>query len=301
MFRDSVIEMRPSGAHTLQRVVDTAMSRKGVVARQTRMGGPAFCAEYFGLEGVGLFRDAPAVMREEILRDASRNILEESYYIEKSGMAFTARMVNLAESLEEQSYYHVMAGEEAAHFHSVGSFLDQEASDYRSNPFLPLLKDLTENGDRYSVIYAIQVVLEGWGLTHYHDMMQGSQDEQLARAFRQILADEARHHGGGLVILEGLAPNDRQLRETSEFMSQFMQMVQVGPQWLLTILETRLGHLSRAQREKVLEELGAQARTQRMLDSLKRLMNHEESGVIAERLEKRALFRAMSAAEAATL
>jgi hypothetical protein len=193
--------------------------------------------------------------------------------------------------------YGILAGEEAEHFHMVSSFLDEEPADYRANPLIPLLKEVIDHGDRHLIVYVIQVVLEGWGLTHYHGLLDGCRDPKLEQTLQRILLDEAKHHGSGLVILKSLAPTWAQRERAIEILVPFLRLVAVGPQWVVGALEREWGGFTRERKLEVFRELDALARAQATLDVLKRLIQSDPSGEISARLEACGSFRALSPEE----
>jgi len=115
-------------------------------------------AEFFGLHRVGLFKDATRTQKWEILDRCGRALLEEAYFIEKSGVGFAAEMVLLSESIEERMLYATFAADEARHFDAVRPFLGLEGRELpepKTNPFLALLADTIECGDRTALQFVI--------------------------------------------------------------------------------------------------------------------------------------------------
>ena len=49
-----------------------------------------------------------------------------------------------------------------------------------------MLASLIEEGDRESLVFIIQVILEGWGLTHYRSLAQGCQSEDFTEVLKAL-------------------------------------------------------------------------------------------------------------------
>jgi hypothetical protein len=232
-------------------------------------------AEFFGLQRVAMFRDATRVQKWEILDRCGRGLLEEAYFIEKSGVGFAAEMVLLAESIEERMLYATFAADEARHFDAVRPFLVGDLPDPKANPFLSLLTDTIECGDRTALQFVIQVVLEGWGLAHYRALRDACTHPVLHERLDAILHDEAAHHGSGRVLFAESRPGEATLARIEESLAAMLQMVRVGPMGVLSALDAALG-LTRAQKLDVFRDLEGRAHAQARLDHLRQLAAFED-------------------------
>ncbi len=237
---------------------------------------PRWTADHFRLNQVQCFREATAEQRAATVERLSRELLEEALFIEQSGMAFASRMALLAETHEERMLYCLFASDEATHFHWVRSALGPEATAAaKPNAFHDLLVDIIGNQPRETMVYVIQVLLEGWGLEHYRRLLRGCTSPWFREALDQILKDESRHHGSGVVMCRerSLGAGDRQA--LLPILDRFFSMVRVGPRGVVQALEESLGGFSRDQRIKVYAQLESQLHTTNQLASLKRLMQQE--------------------------
>jgi rubrerythrin len=144
-------------------------------------------------------------------------------------------------------------------------------------------------------LFVLQVVLEGWGLSHYRHLAKTCQDAELARVLSSFLQDESRHHATGVALF-----NQKMLSAASrvaiiEIMALFLQMIQVGPQRLIAAIEQVLGHLSRQQKIRILEELDTETHSGSRLSQLRGLIEQEATGIITQELEERGYFKPLPA------
>ncbi len=218
--------------------------------------GALWSAAFFGLDRVGLFSRAPEAVQRQVVADCGRAALLEAYFIEKAGIAYAAKMVLLAESADERTLYALFGAEEARHLDAVRAALGPvDEAGWAADPFLCLLQQVVEEADRPTGQLVIQVVLEGWGLSHYAALRDACAHPGLADLLGAIVADEAGHHGAGVALLR-----DARLPRPAhavELLDAMLGMVAAGPVGVAGALERRLGGLSAAARRQVFAELDA--------------------------------------------
>ncbi len=265
------------GDHGVPRLVQVGLERRGrkpMMNDQTQL----WDAPFFGLDAVSAFRDAGPDARERILARAGQTLVEEAFFIERAGIAFASKMALMAESIDERQLYGMFASDEASHFALVAPFVSDPSLDaYRGNGFLCLLDELIKDGTRPALQVLVQVVLEGWGLTHYRAMRDACRNVGLRSALSVILADEAAHHGSGVLLTQDapLSPDDAAfVRDALERMLGF---VRLGPQAVLGALERELGAFTRAERLKTLHELRAEQGAQERLSLLADLIGKSQA------------------------
>jgi hypothetical protein len=281
---------------------------------------------FFGLNQVKLFQNASQEEQAAILQIANLGLLEEAYFIEKAGVGYMAKMVLLAETIEERMLYALFSGDEASHLAQISRFLPQQnlllcypksmyegttetqrtqrktqrrdTQFYRGkgvvtsdDAFLNLLGDLVEHPDKSVILFVLQVVLEGWGLSHYRHLGKSCQDAELARVLTSFLQDESRHHATGVTLFNQNSLSAASRGAIIEIMALFLQMIQVGPQRVIAAVEQVLGYLSRQQKIQVLEELETENHSGTRLYQLHSLMQKETTGIIAKELEERGYFK----------
>jgi hypothetical protein len=122
-------------------------------------------------------------------------------------------------------------------------------------------------------------------------MARDTQNLEMQADLATILRDEARHHQLGLALTreQGISSADEDWLEQT--MVDFLQMVAVGPQSVVAVVEEVMGGFSRAQRIEVFRELETEAQSQTRLDALQKLLSQEGMGTLADRLDAKGCFR----------
>lgn len=281
----------------LRRVLEGARRAHGATRPAEPRGDLAYWpAEFFGLDRAALFQDAPEAQRRAILDGCGRGLVEEAYFIEKVGVGFAAKMALMAETTEERALYGMIAGEEATHLVQVADHLGEDLPDGTGDPFLALLTEVVDSDERPLLLFVVQVMLEGWGLSHYRSMARGCDCEHLRAVFEAILLDEARHHGSGVLLFDRAAVAPAAQDAIVGVMDRFLGMVRVGPQRTVAAVEAVRGELSRDQRVRLLEELDTVAHSGARLATLRGLMKGPAAAPILERLEAGGAFEPLPAA-----
>lgn len=253
----------------------------------------------FSLEKASIYNDASEDDRRAMLALCARDVLEEAYFIEKSGLAYTGKMILVSETTEERMLYALFGADEATHLSAISAWLPDSKPTRADGPFLALLAEVIEAGERDTLVFVIQVVLEGWGITHYGDIARACKSDGLRRALLEIVKDEARHHGSGLQLFASRPCAPRAKDEIVEVLVRFLAMVQAGPQGVLSAIARVSGDLTQAQRRRTFEELGGESHSAIRLELLKRLMEKAGATDIVAALESKGAFRPFSAQEAA--
>src|SRR5687767_7231314 len=107
----------------LYAVLNSAIqSRTDLQVTSDKSSQAFWSAEYFHLDNVSIFRECGDSEQQAILNACGRNILAESYYIEKCGMYFSAKMSLLAKTTQGRMLYSMFASDEAVHFNWISSF-----------------------------------------------------------------------------------------------------------------------------------------------------------------------------------
>ncbi len=260
---------------------------------------PYWSAAHFGLDGVDLFKSAHQEEQRKILKLASGQILEEAYFIEKSGMTYTAKMILLSETTQEKMLYSLFSSDEAAHLHHVLSILGKSPCAKSAGPFINLLSDMIREGDRGSLVFLIQVVLEGWGLLHYRTLAENCVNKGVRDKLRLILKDEARHHGSGMIITKANGLDARQKSYVAETLVEFLKLIQCGPRDLVGAMEIVLGHFSTAQRLKIFKELNSEQTSMKKIEIIRSLIVQGGGAEIIPQLEEAGMMKPLAAKECA--
>lgn len=281
------------GGHRVKKVLAAALARVNIGRPEvgTRQAAPGWTAAHFGLDRVGRFTALDEERRERVLHAASQQLLHEAFFIERLGLAFGAKMTLLSETADERMLYALFSADEARHLHAVAAHVEEPERLTTDSPFHLLLEDLIEHGDKPTLTFLIQVVLEGWGLTHYRNLADRCTHPVLAGVLRGILEDEARHHGSGKVLFEERGLPASSTEYVGEVLARFLQMVRMGPQGVLAALDVGCGGLSPAEKRQVLTELDGPGHARERLELLRRLMDAGPAArPILQRLEEQELF-----------
>ena len=275
--------------HRLNAIISRLLSKRGTeLEREPEPGRTYWSAPHFGLDRVDVFKAASPAQQAAILVACSRSLLRESYYIEKGGMFYTAKISLLAKTTEERMMYSMFAADEANHFHWISRFCSrEEAGDYHTHPFLNLLSEIARRETRVTLIYILQVVLEGWGMHHYRELAADCEDASLKQVFENILKDEAFHHGGGLVLFNEETLDTAQMDGIVNILQSFLQMIQAGPQSTVGVLDAVLGRHSDGERVRIFSQLDAEAESSRKLGLIAKCIRSARYGdEIIDRLTK---------------
>jgi len=276
----------------LNRILSSALEKAGGNSRKNDIPLiPFWDAKYFNLDNVKIFQDSTTVEQSSILQLCSLGILEEAYFIEKAGVGYMAKMVLLAETTEERMLYGLFAADEVTHLSQISRFLSNpEAS---NNPFLDLLEDVVKSDDKTVLLFVLQVVLEGWGLTHYRSIAKDCQNPQLSAIFTGFLQDESRHHATGVSLFEKVSLSKSSQEIIVEILAMFLQMVQVGPQTVVTAVEKIKGHLSKQDKVNIFQQLDTENHSGSRLKLLRNLMHLPNAGNILGYLQNKGSFQAL--------
>lgn len=271
---------------------------EGILRRSNKNYGKAFSAasdaiywsaESLGLNRVKAYREASVEIQKKILADCSYTLLREAFAIERAGMAFASKMVLLSDDLESRILYSQFAAQEAAHYQAIAAYIHSEPTDLASDPFLSVLKSVIEEGDRMTLTLVIQIFLEGWGLLHYKKLQKDCLSPGLAEEFRQILQDEAHHHGSGIALFQLDAMSESQRNHGLIVLRTLLTMVAAGPYSVANILQE---YLAKGQSPTVFfAELGHEVETLQKLQQLRRILEVGGAQSLVDQLEGEKFFQ----------
>jgi tRNA isopentenyl-2-thiomethyl-A-37 hydroxylase MiaE len=250
--------------------------------------------KYFNLNQVSIFNDASLEEKQKILHLCNLSLLEEAYFIEKAGVGYMSKMVSLAESFEERMLYALFSGDEVTHLTQISKFLPTPEIVGTNNSFLRFLADLIETDDKAVLLFILQVVLEGWGLTHYRNLANTCQDSELATIFKSFLQEESRHHAAGTTFFSDYFVSSSSEATIIEALQLFLTMVRVGPQGVVAAIEFVKGHLSPQQKVQIFAQLDTQTHSGSRLVLLRSLIDNPNSATILEELDTRGLFQPLN-------
>ncbi|MBD2200416.1 MULTISPECIES: ferritin-like domain-containing protein [Calothrix] len=252
-------------------------------------------AKFFNLHQVQIFQQATVSEQSAILQLTNRSIFLESYFIEKAGVGYMAKMVLLAETVEERMLYALFTADEATHLSQIVNFLPELEASHSKDPFVNLLAEVVESADKAVLLFVLQVVLEGWGLSHYRRLAKECHHPQLKELFASFLQAESRHHGTGTMLFNRYPVSASTQAAAIDILACFLSMIQVGPQSVLSAIEQVKGDLTRSQKIQIMTELDTQTHSGTRLEILRSLMHGKSAEAIVQALDERGAFTALPA------
>ncbi|WP_353931568.1 ferritin-like domain-containing protein [Okeanomitos corallinicola TIOX110] len=279
--------------HRLQRIFTAALPEYKKNQHQQKIN--YWNANFFNLHQVKIFQESDINEQSQILEITNLSLLTESYFIEKAGVGYMAKMVLLAETVEERMLYGMFTADETTHLQQIINFLPNTELTNTDNPFLNLLSEVVESDDKTVLLFVLQVVLEGWGLTHYRRLAKHCQNPIFSEILQSFLQAESRHHATGTTSFQEMSISASSQKIIIEILSQFLFMVQVGPQEILTAIEQVKGELTKVQKIQILEELDTENHSGTRLKILQSLMNMPSANNILQRLAEKGAFTPLPA------
>lgn len=284
----------------INRVLTAALQACDIPTSSVSKESPIYWeAAYFNLERVSIFQEANELDQQEILCQLNQGLLHESLAIEQAGVGYMAKMVLMADSSQERMLYSLFGADEVMHLAQLQPYAALDTEMITADPFLQLLSDIVESADKLVLLFVLQVVLEGWGLTHYRRLARGCHDPGLRCLFQSFLQAESRHHGTGVTLFNQAQVSSSSQATIVDCLATFLQMVRMGPQRVMGAIATQLGHLSRPQRIQILQQLDTVTHSHQRLQLLKSLMANP-GGAIVDTLETKGLLTPLSPEEAAS-
>ena len=283
----------------LNRVLTSALREHSATNQPVSPGNLYWGADYFALDRVSLFQDASDLEQQQILEQLNQGLLQESLYIEQAGVGYMAKMVLMAASLQERMLYSLFAADETTHLAQLQPYVPSVNASIPDDPFLRLLSDIVESADKQVLLFVLQVVLEGWGLSHYRHLAKGCGYGPLRDIFQSFLQAESRHHGAGVTLFNQADVSTDSRDAIVDCLGTFLQMVRRGPQRVVSAIATTKGHLSRPQRIQILHQLDTVTHSHQRLQLLRSLMVSSGGSIVSE-LDDNGLFTPLTPEEAAS-
>jgi rubrerythrin len=280
--------------HPLLAVLDTTYAAHGVEVR--RGATPKICwgAERFQLQKSGTFGRLDTEGKDAVLLRLSELNLALSYFIEKSGHHYSSKMMAAADTCEEKTLYALFAAEEASHlrlFMNEMWFTPTTESHY--HPMLPVLADAIQWGTRDVLVFVVQVLLEGFGISHYSALKETCVDPSLKASLQSILKDESRHHGAGIVLAKARPPTRETADQIFELSRRFIRSLE-SAHWIPAAFTATGRPLSTVEGKKLFEELDFGATLGQRMQRLREMFQKVNYQTLFERLENDGVFRVTS-------
>lgn len=256
-------------------------------------------AQWWGLDNSSVFLKLSRAQQAEILRNCNQSLLTEAYFIEKSGLAYSAKMILTAKNTDEAQLFAFIGADEARHLAWIEPYLPAQCKQIPQGHFLSFLSSLIEEYPPGLLVYLVQVILEGWGLDHYMRLAKGCSHINLSRVLGVICKEEALHHRSGAVLFSAAKLSEREYSLIEDALQHYTMMVRVGPQSALAVVDAIAGGLDADELQEVLAALRHEEETPRKLQLLRNLMNQPQVESIVQALEAEHCFLPTSLREAA--
>lgn len=258
----------------------------GELREELKSESPFWDEKFFLLDKSSAWKSLDYRTKESILISLGKKILQEAYYIESAGMAYSGKMILTSRTKEERQFYCFVAEEEARHLRLLETIGEFKTGPLEVPSFASLIGEIIQESSRKCHFLLIQVLLEGWGLDYYKDLSQSALNENVTKAFKQILKDEIRHHSAGVILFsESSQISEVEFIEFLKFLERISVMVKIGP---YSVFEELFSHIPNPDLEMVREflfETGAVTQTEKKLnlirDLLGKVLSEEEMEIIA--------------------
>lgn len=274
-------------------------THKGIPIPKPNPHEAFWAAQWWRLDQSETFNTLSTDNQQAVLHTCNRTLLNEAYFIEKSGLAYCAKMVILAESTDIAQLYSIIGADEAKHLAWIEPYVLEEDKHNPDGKFLAFLSQLIETAPSNTLVYLVQIILEGWGLDHYQRMANGCQNQELSDILTGIVKDEALHHKSGQMAFQAktLSIQDKALMETA--LKTYCDLVRIGPVSVLSAISSIKGSLTPNEVEEIYTAIEHVTETRRKLQLLKSLMQQPGLETIINQLDAQDYFLPMPIASVA--
>jgi hypothetical protein len=255
--------------HLLNQVLAKGLDQYTVSKKDLETPKILWSKERYQLEKASAFTSLSPETQNDILRKITELNLSLSYFIEKSGHNYGAKMILMADSIQEKSLYCLFAAEEAIHLNEFSNFINFKVNPQTHwHPMLDPLAQVIHEGEKNTCLYVIQVLLEGFGMGHYNSLRNDCQYAPLVEVFNRIIKDEARHHGAGLILAKESHLSKIEREQIFEYTRNFVKAMQ-SANWLLKVIEESSAPMSVADKRKYYEQIEYRHTIEKRLQALK--------------------------------
>jgi hypothetical protein len=258
-----------------------------------------FSEDFFNLPRVGLYHKASQNIKNQILFLCIRDILNEIYYIEKLGVAYCAKMVLNAQTIEIAQLYSMIGNDEATHLQWITPYINPKDRKHIVNPFFSFIESLVEMSTPNLLYYLVQTILEGWGIRHYKTLSEHCLFPPLKALLQKIIQDEAMHHHTGRVLFNSEELNTEEWELVEKSLIHYAKMIQIGPQAVVSAIETILGKLTLGSKLELFTELDTENHARSRLMLLQDLMMAPGMENLMHKIRDKGFFKPLTAVEAA--
>lgn len=256
----------------IQTLIHGFLKRRGALQESAPNRYPAWSATFYGLDNSRLYQQLSDVTQIQILINCAQDMLNESYFIEKMGLEYCAKLTLLSPCTQAKQIFSFIAADEATHLQWITPFVPEDHRITPKSPLLALIRDVIALNNEHILYYLVQIILEGWGLAHYKQLSKHCLDPLLQKVFADILQDEALHHQSGKTLFDSkrLSKQDKALIQDQ--LKAYCDLVRIGPQAVVSAVNVAIGGLNEKQCESLFNGLETEQRSKEKLTHLQQLM-----------------------------
>lgn len=282
---------------------------QGSLRRKARLPEPmqydstltAWPAALYSLPQSKLFQNLDQTKQQAIVQTCNEFVLTESYFIEKAGLAYCAKMIMLGETTEIRQMYGLIASDEAVHLAWLAPYLNQAQRITPQGQFIQHISNMIEHCDVNTLYFLIQTVLEGWGIAYYKTLGKACQWQSLKTTLLNIVKDEAIHHNTGVALFAPERLTSQGELTIIDGMKSYFDILRVGAQNIVACCEQQLGPLSLAELTTLFTALEAEQSAAVKLHILKNIMQQPTTLPWLATLELQGYFEPYSPEECAAI
>lgn len=286
----SILTPKRKGNSSLKILLDKRLDELTISKPNQEIPHILWGAERYGLQNSKIFNSLTQDQQTGYLRRMTELNLALSAFIETSGHNYGAKMILLSETLEEKSTYALFVSDEAVHLREFHNFMNFEYDlKTHHHPMLNPLAESIRDGSKISLVFVIQVLLEGFGMGHYNGLKETCLLPTLKETYDRILKDEARHHGTGVILAKEETPTKEDQDQIFEYTRAFVAAMQ-SAHWLSETFNTIGNPLTKDQKSQLWDEIQFEQVLKVRLEKLKDMLRKVDSFDLIDRLDKEKLF-----------
>ena len=261
----------------------------------------AWPANLYTLHQSQLFASLSEAKQQQIVRTCNEFVLTESYFIEKAGLAYCAKMISLGETTEIRQMYGLIASDEAVHLSMLAPYLTYQERVTPKGKFIQHISGMIEQCDANTLYFLIQTVLEGWGIAYYKTLGKNCQWSSLKETLLTILKDEAIHHNTGVALFDPRRLTKQHEADLFDGMKRYFDVLRVGAQNIVACIEQHTGPLSFEALTALFGDLEAEHSAEMKLKVLASIMHQPVTSGWLDQLEAQGYLQPYSPEECAKI
>ena len=284
------------------RIVEGRTKSRGIKPR-IDLGDPAYYMSeaYFNLPGTQFFRDAGTERQHVIREGCTQKLLRNLYFGERCALAGGGRLILESRTMDSQQLHAEVVADEADHVTWLTPYVDAQTRDGPASPVARLIANVIENTSYDVLLYFAQIVLEGWAMNHYRQLIDGCNFEPLRGVFGVIYRDEAYHHQAGSILFDSDRLDQRDRAVVLEVMACHLEILRNGPIDVMAAISEAHGGMDKRALACLFEELSGAASAAKNLSIYRDLMLADGMEWVVESLEGRNLFTPVDMMDAANV